>query len=193
MAAKSRNNAVAKGATAEIIKWHNIAHDRLCGTWEAYVKCGELLTAEQAKLNHGEWIPWIEANLPFGRSQAWRYMRCYEQRHETNVASKQHLTLENVARIAIQPEPEPADKPEANKRELVFVPGQERPVLLGGRPLPTMTTDIRINDPNGAKDRAKEQAKHHLGLACSWAPRGSISGDELLEMLRTLLLEYRLN
>jgi hypothetical protein len=157
------------------------------------VQAGEILVAVKARLKHGEWIPWIEANLNFDTQTAQQYMRCFRNRDRLNDCSSSYLTIKELAKEEEVEEPE--DKPKSNKRELVFVPGQERPVLLGGRPLPIMNGCIRTDssrtiDPT---DSNRKYAKDGLAQACQFARLGGISGDELLEMLRTLLLEYRLN
>jgi hypothetical protein len=44
------------------------------------IEVGQYLTEAKGRLGHGEWIPWVEANLDFGRVQAWKYMRAYDRR-----------------------------------------------------------------------------------------------------------------
>jgi hypothetical protein len=48
--------------------------------FDRVVYCGGLLTAKKATLAHGEWLPWIEANLSFSNKTAERYMECYAHR-----------------------------------------------------------------------------------------------------------------
>ena len=50
---------------------------------ENSIRIGELLFKKKQKLNHGEWIPWIENNLEFGRMQANHYIRCYKTKCKT--------------------------------------------------------------------------------------------------------------
>jgi hypothetical protein len=41
--------------------------------------------------DHGNWLPWIEANLKFNRVTAWEYMRCFHKRDElSNVSPTKH-------------------------------------------------------------------------------------------------------
>ena len=47
-----------------------------------------------ANVQHGEWIPWVEENLPFGRAQAFNYINIYK---------KQDKVLENVQRVGHLP------------------------------------------------------------------------------------------
>jgi hypothetical protein len=57
----------------------NCAHDRAQASArsaiEAAIECGRLLLEAKAPVAHGEWLPWIEANLSFGGRQARKYMR----------------------------------------------------------------------------------------------------------------------
>lgn len=53
-------------------KWHDQAVN---GVLEAAWHSGKALIAAQAKLNHGEWIPWVTNNFKGSRSTAADYMR----------------------------------------------------------------------------------------------------------------------
>jgi hypothetical protein len=76
------------------------------------IEIGRLLTDQKASLAHGEWIPWIESNLVFGRSQAANYMRAYRERDTLNVHPVAHLK-EAVALLAEpREEPDPDDGPD---------------------------------------------------------------------------------
>ncbi len=57
------------------------------------IRIGELLSEQKDSMKHGEWIPWIEDNLPFGRKQVAAYMRVFSNKGElANVTSGLHLT-----------------------------------------------------------------------------------------------------
>ena len=55
------------------------------------IRIGELLSEQKASMKHGEWIPWVEDNLPFGRSESANYMRVYSRQDELNVQPVAHL------------------------------------------------------------------------------------------------------
>lgn len=59
---------------------------------EKAIRIGELLTEQKAFVGHGEWIPWIDENLPFDRRQASKYIRAYTHRKTLNGTSSSHLT-----------------------------------------------------------------------------------------------------
>ena len=57
------------------------------------IRAGELLTKRKNMMNHGEFIPWIEKNVPtISRQTASNYMRAYSNRAELKCKSVLHLT-----------------------------------------------------------------------------------------------------
>lgn len=62
----------------EINAEHAAAHAEARSALERARRCGELLTEAKAKVEHGQWLPWIEANLAFGARQAQKYMKLAE-------------------------------------------------------------------------------------------------------------------
>ncbi len=55
------------------------------------IRIGELLAEQKAAVGHGDWILWVEANLPFERKQASKYMRVYANQSSLNESSSTHL------------------------------------------------------------------------------------------------------
>jgi hypothetical protein len=77
----------------EILNLHSEILSAAHVSLEKAIRIGELLTEVKAKLKHGEWLPWIETNLAFGRATAANYMRVWERRGEiANVKANLHLT-----------------------------------------------------------------------------------------------------
>lgn len=68
------------GIVSEITRLHTSLYKATKYVLYNAIRIGELLTQQKASLKHGEWLPWIEANLPFERTTAFRYMRCFEHR-----------------------------------------------------------------------------------------------------------------
>jgi hypothetical protein len=89
------------GVAAEINQLHKACYEGLRTTWQTAVQIGKLLSAQKAKLFHGEWAAWVGANLAFGPEQARRYMRCFENRGtlKANPTSKLDLTIEGAANV----------------------------------------------------------------------------------------------
>lgn len=82
---------------------------------ERAIEVGRLLAEEKAKHNHGEWIPWIEANLDFNRKQAAAYMRAYEQRERvSNVLPGKtfDLGLKGALKLLAKPREKPVKRRE---------------------------------------------------------------------------------
>ena len=79
------------GRLSEIVELHELAMDDAKRSIERAIRVGELLSEQKSELNHGEWIPWVEENLPFDRRQASNYMRVFSNQHELNGNSTSHL------------------------------------------------------------------------------------------------------
>ena len=192
---------MSKGGSmaAEINRLHGAFYDGLRTTLGIAVQIGELLVAQKKECGHGKWEVWVAANLEFSAVTAWKYMRCfYRQEELSNLKATKDFSIEAIAKVSAEPCEEElkeaaSDKPTPPKRELVFVPGQERPVLLGGRPLPVMNGRIRTDNPKTFDIPNRRQVESHLASACEFARRAGMSGDELLERLRALVLECKLN
>ena len=92
--------AVAERINAE----HDQAHQAARSAIERAIECGRLLIEAKASVGHGDWLPWIEANLSFGPRQARNYMRIARQSAELEEANRQRdsdLTMrEAVALLA---------------------------------------------------------------------------------------------
>lgn len=51
------------------------------------IKIGELLSLKKEELSHGEWLPWVTANLPFSERSARNYISLYQNREQLKTAS----------------------------------------------------------------------------------------------------------
>lgn len=71
---------IEKSKVQEIVTLHNEIAGHLKMSLEKAIRIGELLIEQKTSLKHGEWLPWIEANLPFSRQTADNYRRCYENK-----------------------------------------------------------------------------------------------------------------
>jgi hypothetical protein len=54
---------------------HDQAHRSTQQAIDAARECGELLLEAKAQVEHGSWLPWLEANTRVGARQAQKYMR----------------------------------------------------------------------------------------------------------------------
>ncbi len=55
------------------------------------IRIGELLSEQKASMKHGEWIPWVEENLPFDVREGQNYMRVFAHKEELNAKPVSHL------------------------------------------------------------------------------------------------------
>ena len=67
---------------AEVLSLHQalIADARM--TLQKAIRIGELLTGIKASLKHGDWLPWVEKNLPFSDQTGRNYIRLWEKRDD---------------------------------------------------------------------------------------------------------------
>jgi hypothetical protein len=73
---------------------HQAANDAARTAIEHLIRCGELLIEAKKAVPHGEWLPWIRANLSFCPRQAQKYMRLAEHAdHLRNTNPGSHLTI----------------------------------------------------------------------------------------------------
>lgn len=95
----------------EITKLHSdiVGYMRL--SLDAAIRIGELLSERKAELAHGEFTPWVEANLPFSPRTARRYMKAYENRERiektdsVSVLTEAYRLLEAPRAQEAPPEP----------------------------------------------------------------------------------------
>jgi len=64
----------------EITRLHGEIIDRLKTSLKKAIRIGKLLTEQKSALKHGEFLPWVAANLPFTDRTARNYMRLYRER-----------------------------------------------------------------------------------------------------------------
>lgn len=90
--APARNEVIKNQAAQEInrLYWEIVSAAET--SLEKAIRIGEILSEQKANLKHGEWLPWIENNLPFTRAMASNYIRCFVRRDELNVKGVLHLT-----------------------------------------------------------------------------------------------------
>ncbi len=91
----------------------NRLHDEI---WTAFGKAveaaipkaidiGERLAEFKVALGHGEWEPWVDANLIFNTRQAWKYMRIFSKRNEiANLHSNGDLTIDQAVALLSGPQ-----------------------------------------------------------------------------------------
>jgi len=64
----------------DIVRLHSEVAAHLKQSLEKAIRIGQLLTEQKQALGHGEFIPWLKANIPFTDRTARNYMRLYRER-----------------------------------------------------------------------------------------------------------------
>jgi Protein of unknown function (DUF3102) len=100
----ARSNSLADLA-ARIKAEHETAfgHTRLAVQHAA--KCGRLLIEAKAQVEHGQWLPWVEANTGIGPRQCQKYMRLAEgwAEIESKCDPSSHLTINGALGLLGEP------------------------------------------------------------------------------------------
>lgn len=55
-------------------------------------RVGGLLAGIKERLPHGDWIPWIKANLPFDQKTAWNWMELYNRKDKLGMIPNLGIT-----------------------------------------------------------------------------------------------------
>ena len=71
---------IEKMRAQEIVRLHSEVVGHLRQSLEKAIRIGLLLSEQKQVLKHGEFIPWLEANIPFTDRTARNYMRLYQER-----------------------------------------------------------------------------------------------------------------
>lgn len=74
--------AVFGPAVEELLELDALIRAKVKDAIVAMVRSGEILTQVKEASKHGEWLPWLEKNVPFSQATAWRYMEVYRRRGE---------------------------------------------------------------------------------------------------------------
>lgn len=83
---------IEKSRIKEIVTLHEEVSGLLKMSLDKAIRIGELLTEQKATLKHGEWLPWVNENLPFTDRTARNYMKVFRSRHEIKTENVSDLT-----------------------------------------------------------------------------------------------------
>ena len=80
----------------------NLVEQAIGNAVDHAIKCGAALIAKKAELDHGQYIPWLESNMPIARMQCSRYMLLAENIDIVNGSRKSHLeTLSIIQHVKL--------------------------------------------------------------------------------------------
>ena len=83
---------IEKSKIQEIISLHDEVRGYLKLSLEKAIRIGELLAEQKESLKHGEFTPWVKANLPFTDRTARNYMGLYRKRDLLKTETVSDLT-----------------------------------------------------------------------------------------------------
>lgn len=115
-------------AVEEINKLHDELNNLAVSALERALRIGELLCREKEKIRHGEWLPWLKANISFSERTANNYMTLFRNRERlksANVAdlAEAYLMLSDRTDNRLPPA-EDARKPQMSYAEAIKLEGQ---------------------------------------------------------------------
>jgi Protein of unknown function (DUF3102) len=91
---------------AQIEREHQAAYGAALSAIEHAIRCGELLIQAKASVPHGQWLPWLEANVSFADRQARKYMRV--AKHADQIRnSNSDLTIDGALKALAAPKDQP--------------------------------------------------------------------------------------
>lgn len=117
-------------------------------TIETAIEIGKALTEQKAAMKHGEFGPWIEANLPITKQMARKYMKVYAHRDEIQDAPDLTTAYQKLAKGNLSfllPSPDTPPPP-----EVIDTAGEDVP---GGTPDAVSEPEPPENEPSPAPKR----------------------------------------
>jgi hypothetical protein len=112
---------IAEARLAKLAKQINETHASVLSSVRASldhaIECGRLLTEARDQVEHGDWLPWIQANFAGSEQSARAYARIFEHRAEIS-ANRQRagdLSIRGALKLIAAPKkgrrPDPAPSP----------------------------------------------------------------------------------
>lgn len=111
----SASKALVAERTKQIVDLHLGIEASLRRSVQDAIRLGELLTEQKAALPHGDFLPWLDRELPFSERTARNYMKLFEYRTKTATVADLRTAYE-VAQIEDQRQ-HPKARPEVAPEE----------------------------------------------------------------------------
>jgi hypothetical protein len=157
---------------------------------EHAVAVGLLLLEAKGLVDHGGWIPWLEANCRVGARQAQTFMRLARNRHRLeaikNESAAAYLTIAAAEALVGRPRPE---RPRGLPGQLDMLGGEDviaDPVSERGEVGRLRATISRLWNENAQLVRAKQgslapasarEASALIGLVATWLHNWSVADE----------------
>jgi hypothetical protein len=92
----SADTAVVETGLQLLVSEINVLHSEILSALrtniDKAIRIGELLAEQKSELGHGQWLPWLEANIKFTDRTARNYMRVFENRDRLKSETLSDLT-----------------------------------------------------------------------------------------------------
>lgn len=160
------------------------------------IAAGRLLAEAKGKLEHGEWLPFIEAHLTFGARTAQQYMQLYENRDQVqawldaDTNHDSHLTFTGALKQIQKPAPATSTQDVAAAMRQLASESEPRANQERTESGPQSEPIAAWNDQ---QNRKRAKANHHLANASAYLAEaaGPLSRDATATMLRHSAIEAR--
>jgi hypothetical protein len=87
----------------------NAAHKRIAGCLQDALGIGEFLTRQKEELGYGNYLPWFDKHMEFGRTTGTKYAKLWDNRDKFSLS--ENLDLTEAYRIAgVLKEPKPKER-----------------------------------------------------------------------------------
>jgi hypothetical protein len=133
------------------------------------IEIGRLLTEQKAELPHGQWLPWLKANVPFSQQAASNYMRLFNNRKQLKLLNVGSLT-EAYTSLLAQPKVQivaPSTVP-ASSGKPVPVDVEVTPHVPQNTTVCVETKRVEQDRPEPASESEPEEEPERQALATSW-------------------------
>jgi hypothetical protein len=78
---KTKLDGTLAAATKRLVELHNQITTGVRMTFDAAIEAGKILCSIRAS-RKGNWLNWLDDNVPFSQKTAWNYMQCYQERDQ---------------------------------------------------------------------------------------------------------------
>ncbi|MDY7026702.1 MAG: DUF3102 domain-containing protein [Spirochaetota bacterium] len=96
------NYQVIESKKTQIIEFHRLIHRSMRDALDYALQAGQLLTEVKDELKHGDFLPWVKANMPFAERTAQRYMKLHEYRDKCDRVADLQEAYKQIETIEAQ-------------------------------------------------------------------------------------------
>jgi hypothetical protein len=141
-------------AAVELNRLHGEIETKLRTTVQDAIRAGEILTQVKDRLDHGEFLPWIEQNCEFSQKTAWNYIAL--QRHSCKLVTVTNLQEAYREVAQIESREKQTEEQKARQRIQHYIKTGEK--LDGWR----RGTDDKLAEEERRRDERIEKEKQRM-------------------------------